>query len=182
MDYLRACPSLSPHQHVCLCASGRLSTRVADVYTATEMVGEKKQDLGTFGKLGVPIPIPTKYFNSLSLLHTEMMPDSLPCKISMAFSVWKSSLSQNGEGIYFRGQETDSKSSETVTLLEIGPIRYSFKKWLSFKILLSLGCGGGTIYSSLWVNEFNMSKRLLELGRESQVKRRIQEIMQRKVL
>lgn len=31
-----------------------------------------------------------------------------------------------------------------LTLLEIGPIRYSFKKWLSFKILLSLGCRGGT--------------------------------------
>lgn len=37
------------------------------------------------------------------------------------------------------------------------------------------------IYSSLWVNEFNMSKGLMGLGRE-RMKRRIQKIMQRKML
>lgn len=95
----------------------------------------------------------------------------------------KSSVSHNGERIYFRGQETDPKSSEAVTLLEIWPIGYSVKKWLSFKILLSSGGGGEElIYSSLGVNEFNTSKRLLGLGREHQVRRKIQEIMQRKVL
>lgn len=89
MDYLHACRSFSPHPHMCLCVSVRLYTRMAEVTTATEMAGDTKQDLGTFGKLGVPVSVPTKSFNSLSLLQAEMTPDSLLCKVSMAFSVRK---------------------------------------------------------------------------------------------
>jgi hypothetical protein len=107
------------------------------VYTSVEMADKKKQGLGLSENLGSPSQFqPTTL--TPSLLHTDMMPYFV-CKNSMAFIVLKTTMPHNGEGTYFRGQETDPKSNETVILLEILPIRYSFRKWLSFKILLSSG-------------------------------------------
>lgn len=138
MYYLFAYLLLSPCPHMCLCVSTWLPPwRLGCVPLQKWLVKRSRawgllENLGSLSLLQPSTSIP-------SLLHTEMMPNFLSCKNPMAFSVWKTTISHNGEGIHFRRQETDPKSTETVTLLEIWPIRYSFSKWLSSKISLSLG-------------------------------------------
>lgn len=134
--YLHVICSLTIHIYVCVCQSGSLPGWLGYVLLQKSLM-KISRAWGLSENSGSLSPFqPSTLIPYLS--YTEVMPNFLSCKNSMAFSIWKTTIPHNGEGIYFRGQETDLKSSETVISLEIWPIRYSFRKWLSFKVSLSV--------------------------------------------